>query len=167
MGMYDTILLPTDGSAGIERVVEHAGELARVHDATIRALYVVDATSFTGLPMETSWDGVRQVLESEGETALEAVQRLAPDDVAVETETVEGTPSTEIVRYTRDEPVDVVVMGTHGRGGIDRLLLGSVAERVVRKSAVPVVTVPVTGGAAESDEVVEADADPAAGVESS
>ncbi|QLH79204.1 universal stress protein [Halosimplex rubrum] len=165
--MYDTILLPTDGSAGIERVVEHAGELARVHDATVRALYVVDATSFTGLPMETSWDGVRQVLESEGETALEGVERLAPDDVHVEAATVEGTPSTEIVRYTREQPVDVVVMGTHGRGGIDRLLLGSVAERVVRKSAVPVVTVPVSEGAVDSDEVVEADADPAAGVESS
>ncbi|WP_436931964.1 universal stress protein [Halosimplex halobium] len=165
--MYDTILLPTDGSAGIERVVDHAGELARVHDATIRALYVVDATSFTGLPMETSWEGVRNVLESEGETALEGVQRLAPDDVPVEAETVEGTPSTEIVRYTRDQPVDVVVMGTHGRGGIDRLLLGSVAERVVRKSAVPVVTVPVSEGTVEADEVVEADPDPAAGVESS
>jgi len=165
--MYDTILLPTDGSAGIERVVDHAGELARVHDATIRALYVVDATSFTGLPMETSWDGVRQVLESEGETALDGVERLAPDDVAVETATVEGTPSTEIVRYTRDRPVDVVVMGTHGRGGIDRLLLGSVAERVVRKSAVPVVTVPVSESATDSEEVVEADADPTAGVESS
>jgi len=165
--MYDTILLPTDGSAGIERVVDHAGELARVHDATIRALYVVDATSFTGLPMETSWDGVRQVLESEGETALDGVERLAPDDVAVETATVEGTPSTEIVRYTRDRPVDVVVMGTHGRGGIDRLLLGSVAERVVRKSAVPVVTVPVSESATDSEEVVEADADPTAGIESS
>mgnify|MGYP000324187199 FL=1 len=167
MGMYDTILLPTDGSAGIERVVEHAGELARVHDATIRALYVVDATTFTGLPMETSWDGVRQVLESESETALEGVERLAPEDVAVETETVEGTPSTEIVRYTREQPVDVVVMGTHGRGGIDRLLLGSVAERVVRKSAVPVVTVPVSETGLDSDEAVEADTDPAAGVESS
>ncbi|WP_082223290.1 universal stress protein [Halosimplex carlsbadense] len=165
--MYDTILLPTDGSAGTERVVEHAGALARVHDATIRALYVVDATSFTGLPMESTWEGVRQVLESEGETALEGVQRLAPDDVSVETETVEGTPSTEIVRYTREQPVDVVVMGTHGRGGIDRLLLGSVAERVVRKSAVPVVTVPVSERSRSSEEVVEADADPTAGVESS
>jgi nucleotide-binding universal stress UspA family protein len=167
MGMYDTILLPTDGSAGIELVVDHARELARVHDATILALYVVDATTFTGLPMETTWDGVRQVLESEGETALEVVERLAPDDVTVGTETVEGTPSTEIVRYTREQPIDVVVMGTHGRGGIDRLLLGSVAERVVRKSAVPVVTVPVSERATDSEGVVGADADPAAGVERS
>ncbi|WP_415382920.1 universal stress protein [Halosimplex sp. TS25] len=161
MSLYETILLPTDGSAGIERVIEHAGELARVHDATIRALYVIDATSFTGLPMETSWEGVRQVLESEGETALEQLRRVAPDDVPVETTTVEGTPSTEIVRYTRDQPVDVVVMGTHGRGGIDRLLLGSVAERVVRKSAVPVVTVPVGGAAAAAETEEPAEAEPA------
>ena len=165
MGIYETILLPTDGSAGTERVIDHAVELARVHDATIHALYVIDATSFTGLPMETSWEGVRQVLESEGETALDQVQRLIPEDVSVESDTVEGTPSTEIVRYTREKPVDVVVMGTHGRGGIDRLLLGSVAERVVRKSAVPVVTVPVSGQISEEpDEVVEADPEPA-GVE--
>ncbi|WP_459194854.1 universal stress protein [Halosimplex sp. J119] len=181
MGIYETILLPTDGSAGIERVIDHAGELARVHDASIRGLYVIDATSFTGLPMETSWEGVRTVLESEGETALEQLRRVAPDDVPVETTTVEGTPSTEIVRYTRKQPVDVVVMGTHGRGGIDRLLLGSVAERVVRKSAVPVVTVPVSGAAAaveseaageaepatEPESVTEPDADPTPSVEGS
>jgi nucleotide-binding universal stress UspA family protein len=162
MGLYDRILLPTDGSAGTERAIEHAGELARVHDATVHALYVIDATSFTGLPMETSWDGVRTVLESEGETALEQVIRCLPDDVPVETETVEGTPSTEIVAQTRESDVDVVVMGTHGRGGIDRLLLGSVAERVVRKSAVPVVTVRVSGtDAEEPSEVTDAAADPA------
>jgi len=167
MGLYESILLPTDGSAGIERVIDHAVELARVHDATIHALYVIDATSFTGLPMETSWEGVRQVLESEGETALDQVRRLVPEDVPIETHTVEGTPSTEIVRHTREKPVDTVVMGTHGRGGIDRLLLGSVAERVVRKSAVPVVTIPVSGPVSEEpDETVEADAEPA-GVEGS
>ncbi|MFC7195816.1 universal stress protein [Halosimplex aquaticum] len=164
MSLYETILLPTDGSAGIERVIEHAGELARVHDATIRALYVIDATSFTGLPMETSWEGPTGARIG-GETALEQFRRVAPADVEVETTTVEGTPSTEIVRYTREQPVDVVVMGTHGRGGIDRLLLGSVAERVVRKSAVPVVTVPV-GGAAATVETEEAgEAEPAAGPE--
>jgi nucleotide-binding universal stress UspA family protein len=168
MGIYERILLPTDGSAGVERAIDHAAKLARVHEAGIQALYVVDATSFTGLPMETSWEGVRDVLESEGETALEQVERLAPDDVTVETATVEGTPSTEIVRYTREQPVDTVVMGTHGRGGIDRLLLGSVAERVVRKSAVPVVTVPVSETAeTESEEVVEADPDAVSSPESS
>jgi len=181
MGLYDHILLPTDGSAGIERAITHAEELARVHDATIHALYVIDATSFTGLPMETSWDGVRNVLESEGETALEEVRRLVDDDIAVETDTVEGTPSSEIVAYASRHPVDLVVMGTHGRGGIDRLLLGSVAERVVRKAPVPVTTVRVTGPDTEDrtdvdepfdvtdvegqSDVTDADADAEASVE--
>jgi nucleotide-binding universal stress UspA family protein len=140
--MYDTILVPTDGSAGTERVVAHAEQLARVHDASIHALYVIDATSFTGLPMEASWEGIREPLERQGETALEEVQRLV-STVPVETTTVEGTPSREIVRFARERPVDVVVMGTHGPSGIDRLLLGSVAERVVRGAPVPVVTVSV------------------------
>jgi nucleotide-binding universal stress UspA family protein len=156
MGLYDNILLPTDGSAGTERVIEHAGELARAHDATVHALYVIDATSFTGLPMETSWDGVRQVLESEGETALDEAERLLDDGVALETHTVEGTPSTEIVAFARDEPIDLVVMGTHGRGGIDRLLLGSVAERVVRGSPVPVTTVRVSDTDVDPDESSDA-----------
>ena len=151
MGVYDRILLPTDGSAGTGRVVDHAEELARVHGAEIHALYVIDATSFTGLPMETSWEGIRTVLEEESESALEAVERQV-DDVPVETTTVEGTPSREIVRFATEQTVDAVVMGTHGRGGIDRLLLGSVAERVVRGAPVPVVTVTVSEMTAVDDE---------------
>ena len=152
MGIYETILVPTDGSAGIERVIDHAAELAREHGASIHGLYVLDATSFSGLPMETSWDGIRDVLESQSKTALEQLERRVGDDVPVETTTVDGTPSREIVRYARENPVDCIVMGTHGRGGIDRLLLGSVAERVVRKSPVPVLTLGLR--APESPEVV-------------
>jgi nucleotide-binding universal stress UspA family protein len=152
---YDTILVPTDGSAGTERTVTHAEELARVHAATIHALYVVDATSFTGLPMETSWEGIRGMLEEKGETALEQVERLVAD-VPVETSVVEGTPNREIVRFAAEHPVDAIVMGTHGRGGIDRLLLGSVAERVVRGAPVPVVTINVSEATALDDETGDA-----------
>ena len=141
MGIYDTILVPTDGSAGCERVIEHAGKLARFHDARVVALYVVDATSYTGLPMEASWEGVRDVLDGKGKEALADVERLLGEDIEVETVTVEGRPSREIVRFADERGVDCIVMGTHGRGGIDRLILGSVAERVVRASPVPVVTV--------------------------
>lgn len=152
MGLYDTILLPTDGSAGFERVIDHAGEVARVHGAQIHALYVIDPTSLTGLPTETPWHGIHGVLEEEGETALEQVDRRLDDDVEVETAAVEGTPSREIVRYASEQSVDAVVMGTHGRGGIDRLLLGSVAERVVRASPVPVITVGLRPTMATEDE---------------
>ena len=145
MGLYDTILLPTDGSAGFQRVIDHAGEVARVHDADVLALYVVDASSYTGLPMEASWEGVRAVLDGTGEAALRQVERRMDDDLDVETTTAEGRPSREIVRVARERGVDCIVMGTHGRGGLDRLILGSVAERVVRSADVPVLTVRVSG----------------------
>jgi nucleotide-binding universal stress UspA family protein len=63
--------------------------------------------------------------------------------VPVETRVMEGSPSRKIVRYAEQERCDLIIMGTHGRGGIDRLLLGSVAEQVVRSSDVPVLTMRV------------------------
>jgi len=142
--MYDHILVPTDGSPGVERAVEHAVDLAAAHGATLHALYVVNTASYSSMPMETSWEHVRDMLGEEGEQALERVQELAqPEGVGVETIVVDGSPSREIVHYAEDGGIDLIVMGTHGRGGIDRLLLGSVAERVVRASKVPVLTVRV------------------------
>ena len=142
--MYDDILVPTDGSAGISHVVDHAARLARHHEATLHGLYVVDTASLSDLPLESSWDGVSQALREEGDTALRSVRQQA-GDLPVETELVEGSPVDDIVGYARDCGCDLVVMGTHGRAGVDRLLLGSVAERVVRRSPVPVLTVRVSG----------------------
>ena len=141
--MYDDILLPTDGSAGMETVIDHAADLADVHDATLHALYVADTASLTDVPMEASMEGVSQALKQEGETALEHAERRAAEAVPVETDLIEGSPAREITAYAADHPADVIVMGTHGRSGMDRLLLGSVAERVVRSSPVPVLTVRV------------------------
>lgn len=141
--MYDRILLPTDGSEGMARVVEHAGELARVHDASMHALFVVDTASLSTMPMDASLDGVHGLMEEEGARAMEEVTRLLPDDVPVDRTTREGSPAHEIVDVAEEADCDVIVMGTHGRGGLNRLLLGSVAEHVVRRSSVPVVTVRV------------------------
>jgi nucleotide-binding universal stress UspA family protein len=151
--MYDRILVPTDGSPGVERAVDHAIELAAVHGATIHAVYVVNTASFATLPMETSWEGVGSMLREDGEAALERARELAEaHDVPVETHLIEGSPSREVVRFAEECAVDLIVMGTHGRGGIDRLLLGSVAERVVRASSVPVTTVRVGSAASEEQE---------------
>ena len=144
MDLYDRILVPTDGSEGVERAVRHALDLAAAHDATVHALYVVNTASFGGLPTETSWETIDEMLRSDAEEAVETVRRLGDErGVRVETSVVNGAPNAEIVRYAEREGCDLVVMGTHGRGGIDRLLLGSVAEKVVRASNVPVLTVRV------------------------
>ncbi len=138
--MYENILLPTDGSDAMESVLEHAASLASVHDATLHALYVVNTASLNDLPMESSWQGLSQALEQEGTRALEDVEQVG-EGVELVTEMREGSPAKEIVQYAKENDCDVIVMGTQGRSGLDRLLLGSVAERVVRSSEVPVLTV--------------------------
>lgn len=140
--MYDNILVPTDGSEGMEAVIEHARNLAEIHDATLHALYVANTASLSDLPMESSWEGVNSALRQQGERAVELVEQTV-GELPVETGIVEGSPSKEIVSYADEEDCDVIVMGTHGRSGVDRLLLGSVAERVVRSAPVPVLTVSV------------------------
>jgi len=86
---------------------------------------------------------VRRALREEGETALDTARRRA-GDVPVETDLIEGSPVSDILDYARN--CDLVVMGTHGRAGVSRVLLGSVAERVVRQAPVPVLTVRVPAG---------------------
>lgn len=142
--MYDRILVPTDGSSGVERAIHHAIELARAHDATLHTVFVVNSATFASLPMETSWEGLNDMLWREGEEAIARVESLATTaEIPVTSTILEGTPSRQIVAYAVESNCDLIVMGTRGRGGIDRLLLGSVAERVVRSSPVPVLTVSV------------------------
>jgi nucleotide-binding universal stress UspA family protein len=141
--MYDSILVPTDGTDTARGALAHALALADVFDATVHALYVVDS--------ETSWltvskDEVRHTLRTVGEDAareaLSSAERLAGDaDMSLVTATREGSPAEEIVAYATSEGIDLVVMGTHGRQGVEQRLLGSVTERVVRGSPVPVTTI--------------------------
>ena len=144
--MYDRIVVPTDGSEGMGRVLAHAADLARVHGASLDFVYVVNTAAFANLPMETSWEGVRESLREEGRAALEAAEAAVEEgaeEVSTERHTLEGGPAREIVTHAERTGADLVVMGTHGRGGINRILIGSVAERVVRTSNVPVLTVRV------------------------
>jgi nucleotide-binding universal stress UspA family protein len=140
--MYQHILLPTDGSEGLAAAAAHVGAVAERFDATVHVLSVADTRNrfespSSGLSPEV-WD------EAEHERAEAAVADAVdalPDGVAVETHVAEGVPKTAILDAIDDLPVDLVVMGTHGRTGIDHYLIGSVAEKVVRKSPVPVMTV--------------------------
>ncbi len=140
--MYDRILVPTDGSDAMETVIAHAVELAAAHDATLHSLYVANTASLSDIPMDAGWESVTHALEREGQRAVSVIERAADEaGVAFESEIREGAPAKEIIRYAEEDDCDVIIMGTHGRSGVDRLLLGSVAEKVVRSSPVPVLTV--------------------------
>jgi nucleotide-binding universal stress UspA family protein len=148
--MYDVILVPTDGSPAAERAVDHAVELAAKFDATVHTLYVVDVALYSSL--EAGVDAVIEALEEEGRTAVDAVaSRCAEAGVAAETTVLVGTVHRAIETYVTDNDVDLVVMGTHGRKGIERFLLGSVAERTVRTSSVPVLTVSLDDDRTETE----------------
>ncbi|SNR41818.1 universal stress protein [Halorubrum vacuolatum] len=136
--MYDEILLPTDGSAGITEAIDQACLLADLADARIHALFVVDE----GIAGAGEWDMVVEREEGRGEAAVETVEAAASEhDVAVEKHLRRGRPYEEILAAADAYDADLIVMGTHGRTGIGRFLTaGSVAERVVRYSECPVLT---------------------------
>lgn len=138
LGMYDDILLPFDGSDGARAVLEHVADIANAEDATVHVLFVADTTRdsvtiIQGQPVDA--------LVQHGETLIaDAEQILASLGVDFETEVVQGNPAPEITGYAERYGHDLIVMPTHGREGISRFLLGSVTEKVVRLSSVPVLT---------------------------
>lgn len=143
--MYDELLVPTDGSPASEAAVEHAIVVAKRFDARVHALYVVDATAYSALDSGT--DTVVQSLEQEGQEAVATVIDAAEAaDLPTETAIVSGTAYRSILEYANNAEIDLIVMGTHGRQGLDRYLLGSVTERVVRSADPPVLTVRMQDG---------------------
>lgn len=138
--MYDDVLVPTDGGPAARTAVEHALDLAQNEDARIHALFVVDEGPYAS--MGGGADKIINTIQADGKQAVQRVAQEAEDAGLESTETVtNGAASERITEYANQNDIDVIVMSTHGRQGLDRYLLGSVTERVVRSSDVPVLTV--------------------------
>lgn len=137
--MYEEILVPTDGSEASLDAVDEAAELADEQGARIHVLYVLDLTMLADADSVTVVDA----MEASGEEAIEQARTRARETgvEAVEASVQRGTPYRAILEYADENDIDLVVMGTHGRTGLNRLLLGSVTEKLVRLSPVPVLTV--------------------------
>ncbi|RXK49991.1 universal stress protein [Halorientalis pallida] len=139
--MYDEILFPTDGSDGAAVALEHALEQADAHDAGVHVLFVANTTSLGGGAVEGT---TVESLRATGERVVaDAVDRITDAGLVAESEVREGSPYREILDYADEVAADMIVMGTHGRRGLDRYLLGSVTEKVVRSADVPVLTIRV------------------------
>ncbi|MFB6352941.1 MAG: universal stress protein, partial [Halobacteriales archaeon] len=123
-----------------EEAIEQAVGQAAAFDATLHALYVVELQATS--PMQLTLDTVIDRLEAEGaDRTAEIAEAAESAGVEAVTDVRHGVADETIVDYVRAHDIDLVVMGTHGRRGVDRQLLGSVTERVVRTSPVPVLTV--------------------------
>jgi len=140
--MFDTILVPTDGSEAIARVIDTASELAETHDAALRFVYVVPTAAFERLPLETSSESVDAMLREEAEAAVAAAEERATVE-RTDSDVREGPPGREIPAYAEATDCDLIVMGAHSRLDSDRELLGTVTGRVVRSAEIPVMTVRV------------------------
>jgi nucleotide-binding universal stress UspA family protein len=161
--MYEHILFPTDGSSGAEAALAHARTLAETHNATLHIMTVLDTSSphigmtaagtqgaMTGMTAEehdapeSGMVGEEHNIESSLRERSQAIVDEAADEVdGVDTVTAveRGPPHNAILDYADENAIELIVMGTHGRTGVERYLLGSVAEKVVRTSDVPVLTV--------------------------
>lgn len=139
--MYDTILVPTDGSEDADRAVRYALEQAARFDAALHTLFVVD-TRLHGEPALSSTELVVDDLEDEGQRLLDAVRERADErGVDVVTRCCHGVPHEEIVEYGAEVEADAIFLGYQGRGHTRGDHIGSVAERVVRHAGRPVFVV--------------------------
>lgn len=139
------ILVPVDFSEEAHAAVRHAKELAMTYGARIDLLHVVEEVIYPSTygiePVELPTGEVIENVEN-------ALAKMAREDIGIEHAVVEarmGYAPTEILTYARDNASDLIVIATHGRTGIDRLLMGSVAERVVRQASGPVFVVKSQG----------------------
>lgn len=140
-----SILCPTDFSAPSEAALEHALELARRFGAGVRLIHAIELPPYLSqspfVELATGGVTLQEHMRARSDRAL--ADRLAgvgvPEGVRLTHEVLEGDPRRAILAASED--ADLIVMGTHGRTGIAQLLMGSVAEHVVRMSEVPVLTV--------------------------
>ncbi len=140
--LYKKILITTDGSEPNKKAVSYGIELAKLSGAKVNVVYVVDTAAFASIPMDTGWEMMYELLQKEGaEVTQKIVEDAKASGIEIEESLLEGHPSHEIIEFAQNNDIDLIVLGTLGKGGLDRFLLGSVAEKVTRNSKVPVLVV--------------------------
>jgi nucleotide-binding universal stress UspA family protein len=138
--VYESILLPTDGSPGSEAAIGHAIHVAKQNDSLVHVVHVIEMTNLGDVTRDpTSGDIDERVQNLFSPIITDATKA----NVETKTATLEGQPSNTLIEYIEKHDIDLVVMGTHGKSGLSRVLLGSTAEDIVRNSSVPVLTVRV------------------------
>jgi nucleotide-binding universal stress UspA family protein len=143
--MFEKILIATDGSKHSEKAAEMALEMARLTGGKVTALYVADVSNYFA-PVDMSYNiadevigGMRNLVLKDAEAAVKRVEEMAKvAGVTFESNIIEGNPADDIMKFAEESKEDLIVMGGIGRTGLEKFLLGSVAEKVVRNSRVPV-----------------------------
>jgi nucleotide-binding universal stress UspA family protein len=142
--LYRKILIATDGSEYTKKAVDYGIELANNIGAKLHVIYVVDTRAYSSIPTSSPMEFTYSFLRQEGDSAIKYVaNRAEAAGLEVEEIIAEGHPADEIIKYAEKNSIDLIVIGTLGKSGLERFLLGSVADKVIRNSKIPVITVPV------------------------
>jgi universal stress protein A len=135
------ILCPVDFSDCSEHALQYAVAFAQAHQAELHVLHVMEPAAY-GAEMEGLSAGVlKEITESAAARLNELTERVRKQCPTVAQHSATGAAFVEIIKQAREQDVDLIVMGTHGRTGLAHVLIGSCAERVVRKAPCPVLTV--------------------------
>jgi nucleotide-binding universal stress UspA family protein len=153
--MYSQIEVPLDGSENSERALPHAQNVGKAFSATLHLVQVVSRSEELDLMRdgvgsfavaEYSRDLAQELINarlSRAENYLKGVaSRLETQGISVKTAVLEGSAAENIIDYSQENNADLIVMSTRGQGGIQRLLVGSTTDRVIRSGHVPVLAIP-------------------------
>jgi nucleotide-binding universal stress UspA family protein len=140
--VFTNILIALDGSEASQRALSRAVDEAKMWNARLHAVYVVETGLFSSLPLDNTVEIMYRVLETEGEKVLERAKKSAAEKgVTIITHMKQGHAGSEIVALAGQEKSDLIMVGSHGKGNADRLLIGSVSTFVVTHSKVTTMVV--------------------------
>ena len=139
--MYNKILVPTDGSDFAKKAQKHALFLSKVSRAEIIALSVAENHFVNGLPLDEEVCQLNQILKEKSEENLKEFDELNEDNLKIAHVVREGSPAEVILEVAKEEAVDLIVMGSSGKSGFDRFIMGSVADKVVNSAKCAVLVI--------------------------
>ena len=139
--MYKRILVPTDGSEFARKAELHALFLAKVSGAEIIALSVSENQFITGISVTDEVEQLNLILKDRCEEDLKEFEEMNEEGVKISSVIREGSPAKVILDVAAEEDIDLIVIGSSGKSGFDRFILGSVSDKVVNAAKCPVLVV--------------------------
>jgi nucleotide-binding universal stress UspA family protein len=140
--MFQSILAAIDGSKKSGAALDVAIGEAKVHGAELHVVYVIETGLFSSIPMDNTWEVIYGLLENQGKEAeLAAAKQAQVQGLGITSHLKEGHAGEEIIRLAREIGADLIVLGSHGKSDLDRILLGSVSSFVVAHSPVSTMVV--------------------------
>ena len=141
VNMYKKILVPTDGSDFARNAQLHALFLAKVSGAEIIALSVSENHFINGISVSEEIEQINQILTDRCKKDLKEFEDMNDDGVKISSVIKEGSPAKTILEVAEEEDIDLIVIGSSGKSGFDRFILGSVSDKVVNAAKCPVLVV--------------------------